>query len=101
MKNKFLSNINNIGHVLHHKSKPANQDNNIYKEVGHYSKHIKSLAKQLDRAMFSKTELDLILKIVLMYMTWDEKEEKHIESIIRKLKTLSEIANITRWERIK
>ena len=101
MKNKFLNSINDIGYVLQHKSKPVNQDNNIYKDVSYYSNHIKSLAKQLDRAMFNKTELDLILKIALMYMTWDEKEEKHIESIIRKSKTLSEISRVTRWERIK
>ena len=59
------------------------------------------MAKQLDRAMFTKSELDMILKIALMYMTWDEKEEKHLEAIIKKSKSLSKIARETRYERIK
>ena len=37
MKNEFLYQINNISHVLYHKSQPANQDNDIYKNVSHYS----------------------------------------------------------------
>lgn len=101
MKNDFTYQINSIGHLLHHKSKPANQDNDIYKDVSYYSNHIKSLTKQLDRAMFTKTELDMILKISLMYMTWDEKEEKNLEAIIRKSKSLSKIAKETKYERIK
>lgn len=101
MKNKLISEINNIGYLLLHKSKPTNRDDNIYLDVSYYSKHIKSLSKQLDRAMYSKSELDMILKISLMYMTWDEKEEKHLEAIIRKSKTLSKITRETRWERIK
>jgi len=101
MKNEFVNNIKNLCDVLYHKSKPDNQDDDIYKNVSHYSRHIKSLAKQLDRAMFTKSELDMILKIALMYMTWDEKEEKHLEAIIKKSKSLSKIARETRYERIK
>lgn len=101
MKNEFLSNINNIGHVLYHKSQPANQDNDIYKNVSHYSRHIKSLTKELDRTMFTKSELDMISKISEMYLTWDTKEEKHLKAIKSKLKRLTKMARETRWERIK
>jgi len=101
MKNEFTNQIQMIANVLHHKSKPTNQDDNIYKEVSHYSRHIKSLTKELDRALFTKSELDMILKIALMYITWDRKEEKHLEAIIRKCKSLSKMARTSRYERIK
>lgn len=101
MKNEFTNQIQMIGNVLHHKSKPANQDSNIYKDVSHYSRHIKSLTKELDRAMFTKSELDIILKISEIYLTWETEEEKHLDAIIRKCKSLSKIARTSRYERIK
>ena len=101
MKNEFTNQIQMIANVLHHKSKPTNQDDNIYKEVSHYSRHIKSLTKELDRALFTKSELDMILKISEMYLTWDAKEEKHLKAIKTKLKRLSKMSLVSRYERIK
>ena len=51
--------------------------------------------------MFTKSELDIILKISEIYLTWETEEEKHLDAIIRKCKSLSKIARTSRYERIK
>ena len=98
MKNEFLKQIKMIGDVLHHKSKPANQNKNIYKEVSHYSRHLISLTKELERAMFTKTELDYIC-----YLIEGSKDigSKQIDFIYKKAQKLSKIARETRYEKIK
>tara|TARA_R110002153_G_scaffold5983_1_gene27508 strand:+ start:195 stop:500 length:306 start_codon:yes stop_codon:yes gene_type:complete len=101
MKNEFLYQISNISHVLLHISKNDEYGESIHKQTNHYTRHIKSLTKELDRAMFTKSELDMISKISEMYLTWDTKEEKHLKAIKSKLKRLLKMARESRYERIK
>lgn len=98
MKNEFLNQIKMIGDVLHHKSKPANHDKDIYKSVSHYSRHLISLTKEFDRTMFTKSELDDIC-----YLIEGSKDigSKQIDLIYKKAQKLSKIARETRYERIK
>ena len=100
MKNEFLYQIKTIADVMYHKSSPKNYDEAIHKPVNHYAGHISSLSEELDSAMLTKNELDIILKLVIEYMPWGIKEEEKIKSIKTKINKLSKMARITRKEMV-
>ena len=100
VRNEFLDQIKLIADVMYHKSSPKNYDEAIHKPVNHYAGHISSLSIELDNTMFTKTELDIILKLIVEYMAWGIQEEKNIKSIKRKINKLSKMARVTRNERV-
>ena len=74
MKNDLLRSIRTISDVLKHKAK---NDKDINKAVLHYANHLIALTKELDASMFYSKDLDEIINLSEIHLSWDEDQIKN------------------------
>mgnify|MGYP003115474396 CR=1 FL=1 len=98
MKNELLQSIKVISDILKHKAK---NDTDINKEVLYYSNRLISLIKKLDNSMFYAKDLDEIINLTEIHLSWDENQIKNCNSINKIANRLKKQSLITRYEVIR
>tara|TARA_R100001244_G_scaffold130544_1_gene102791 strand:- start:726 stop:1016 length:291 start_codon:yes stop_codon:yes gene_type:complete len=96
MRNQHLLTIRNIANLLNHKGSKIDESID-HKELRSYASKLEKLAKQLNRAMLTQTDLTLILEIV----KGADTNLKSAEQLPTKIRSLRNLSIMTPYERSK
>tara|TARA_R110001592_G_scaffold88838_1_gene261468 strand:+ start:29 stop:319 length:291 start_codon:yes stop_codon:yes gene_type:complete len=96
MRNQHLESIKTISELLKHRAKKIDESIE-HEDINYYSNKIASLVKQLNRAMLTQSDLNLLLEIVKgANLPWETAQ-----ALPTKLRTLRNISVMTNYERRK
>jgi len=96
MRNQHLISMKTISELLNHKAKKIDESIE-HEDIKVYSEKIKTLTKQLNRAMLTQSDLNLLLEIVKgANLPWETAQ-----ALPTKLRTLRNISVMTNYERSK
>ena len=96
MRNQHLVALKTISELLKHRAKKIDESIE-HKDISHYSNKLEVLVKQLNRAMLTQSDLNLLLEIVKgANLPWETAQ-----ALPTKLRTLRNLSIMTNYERSK